>query len=253
MKSVFITGAARGIGRATAELFWQKGWHVAAVDVDFEGVKQWAERKPERTFAAALDVTNTEQWTTALQTFVESLPGPLDLLVNNAGILADGDFSQIPLSKQHAIVDVNVKGVINGCYMAKPFLARGSRVINMCSASALFGAPSLTTYSATKFAVRSLTEGLRIEWAKEGITVCDIMPLFVNTAMVGGMTKVEATKSVGVHITAEQVAKAVFKAATANAPSIHYPVGLQTHLLKFFMRFLPEKFLSFVTAKLSGY
>lgn len=253
MKSVLITGAARGIGRATAELFWQHGWFVAAVDVDSKGVEQWAAEKGERAFAGTLDVTDTEQWGSVLQAFREAHAGPLDLLVNNAGILADGNFSEIPLAKQHAIIDVNIKGVMNGCYMAKPHMVSGSRVINMSSASALYGAPSLATYSASKFAVRSLTEGLRIEWARDGIAVCDIMPLFVSTAMVRDMTQVEATKNIGVNLTAEQVAKTVYKAATATTPSVHYPVGRQTHLLKLAMRLFPDTVLSTVTAKLSGH
>ncbi|MEN8720010.1 MAG: SDR family oxidoreductase [Oceanococcaceae bacterium] len=253
MPSIFITGAAQGIGRTTADLFWSRGWFVGAVDVDDAAVRQWADDKGERAFAAALDVTDTARWPAVLAEFQAAANGTIDVLLNNAGILADGPFAEIPLAKQHTIVDVNVKGVMNGCYFAKPMLETGARVINLCSASALYGAPSVATYSASKFAVRALTEALRIEWAADGITVCDLMPIFVRTAMVDNMTKVQATIKLGVHITPEQVANTILRAATDKRPSIHYPVGSQTHQMKFAGRFMPDWVMSAITRKLSGF
>jgi NAD(P)-dependent dehydrogenase (short-subunit alcohol dehydrogenase family) len=85
-------------------------------------------------------------------------------------------------------VDVNVKGVLNGCHLAKPYLLRtpGERVINLSSGSAEYGQASLATYWATKFAVRGLTEALNVEWQADGIPVMDVMPLCARTAMVDG-------------------------------------------------------------------
>jgi len=252
MKTIFITGAANGIGRATAELFWQQGWFVGAYDLDASRVMSWAAEKGERVIAGALDVTDATQWAPAIASFLAASEGRLDVLLNNAGILADGPFSDIPLEQQHAIIDVNVKGVMNGCYAAKPHLQAGARVISLCSASALYGAASVATYSASKFAVRGLTEALQVEWHADGIHVCDLMPIFVRTAMVDSMTKVHSTKTLGVHLTAETVAATVLRAATERRPQIHYLVGAQTRQLQIAARLLPEWALARIMRKLSG-
>lgn len=253
MPSIFITGGAQGIGLATAEHFWSKGWFVGVFDLNGDATNAWANDKGERAFGGALDVTDVAAWGPAIQSFLEASNNSFDVLLNNAGILADGLFEKIPLEKQHAIIDVNVKGLMNGCYLAKPHLKSGARVINLCSASALYGAPMLATYSSSKFAVRGLTEALRIEWSGDGVLVTDIMPIFVRTAMVGGMTKVEATKKLGVHITAEQVAATIWKAATDARPKVHYPMGGQTHQLRWANRLLPESLVSMVFGKISGF
>ncbi|WP_447503016.1 SDR family NAD(P)-dependent oxidoreductase, partial [Acinetobacter pittii] len=85
--------------------------------------------------------------------------------------------------------NINVNGVINGCHAALPYLKQASfaRVINLSSASAIYGQADLISYSASKFAVRGITEGLDVEWKKYGIRVLDVMPLFVQTAMVNNM------------------------------------------------------------------
>lgn len=253
MKSILITGAAQGIGLATAEHFWNQGWFVGALDLNAEATEAWAQSKGERAHGGALNVTDTAGWEPAIKAFMQASGSNFDVLLNNAGILADGLFEKIPLEKQHAIMDVNVKGLMSGCYFAKPHMKAGARVINLCSASALYGSPMLASYSASKFAVRGLTEALRIEWARDGIVVADIMPIFVRTAMVSGMTKVEATKKLGVHITPEQVAAKIWRAATDARPKVHYPMGGQTYQLKWANRLLPEKLVSTVFGKLSGF
>ncbi len=253
MNAIFITGAANGIGRATAELFWQQGWFVGAYDRDAPRVEAWAREKGERVAAGALDVTQFAQWGPAITAFRAASGGRFDVLLNNAGILADGPFSDIPLEQQHAIIDVNVKGVMNGCYAARPQLQPGARVINLCSASALYGAASVATYSASKFAVRGLTEALQVEWHAAGIHVCDLMPIFVRTAMVDSMTRVQSTKTLGVHLTPETVAATVLKAATDRRPQIHYLVGAQTRQLQLAARLLPEWALARIMRKLSGF
>jgi len=232
--SIFITGAAAGIGRATALLFARQGWFVGLFDMDEAGVQALAaELGAENALAGALNVTEADAWQPALATFF-ARTRRLDLLLNNAGILASGPFAEIPLSRQHLIVDVNIKGVLNGCHAALPFLRQtpGARVINMASASAIYGQPSLATYSATKFAVRGFTEALDLEWAAFGIKVMDIMPLFVSTHMVDGMNA-KSLKSMGVKLTAEDVAATIWEATTytGRTPRVHWTVGLQARLL----------------------
>jgi NAD(P)-dependent dehydrogenase (short-subunit alcohol dehydrogenase family) len=231
--SIFITGAAAGIGRATALRFAREGWFVGLFDLDEAGVQALAaELGPEQAMAGVLNVAEADAWLPALATFFRQTRR-LDLLLNNAGILASGPFGEIPLSRQHLIVDVNFKGVLNGCHAALPFLRQtpGARVINMASASAIYGQPSLATYSATKFAVRGFTEALDLEWQAFGIRVMDIMPLFVSTHMVDGMNA-KSVKSLGVRLTAEDVAATIWEAAayTGRTPRVHWTVGLQTRL-----------------------
>ena len=253
MQSIFITGAATGIGRACAERFLKAGWFVGAYDIDVSAVERWAQAAgSERACAGHLDVTDETQWIQCLADFQQAGPGQLDVLLNNAGILFDGPFESIEPARHRAIMDVNVNGALNGCHAAHGLLrSSGGRVINMASASALFGHPNLASYSASKFAIRGLTESLRIEWADAGIQVCDVMPLFVKTDMVARITQVPATRNLGVKLTSTDIADVVLTAATARRPNLHYVVGLQTRALKMLLRLSPDNIAARVTTLLS--
>lgn len=177
--AIFVTGAASGIGRACAELFARRGWFVGVYDVDTDGAQAIAATLgKDNAVAGALDVSDADAWQRALAEFWVHSGERLDVLFNNAGILAPGSFEAVPLARHEAMLAVNVKGIINGCHCAFHYLQRsqGSRVINMASATAIYGQPELVTYSATKFAVRGFTEGLDLEWSKFGIRVSDIWP-----------------------------------------------------------------------------
>ena len=131
--SIFITGAAAGIGQASARLFAAQGWFVGLYDIDQTGVSALAaELGADNAMAGTLNVADASAWQPALATFQERA-GQLNVLLNNAGILVSGPFETIALSRQHQLVDINIKGVMNGCHAALPFLrqTRGSRVINM--------------------------------------------------------------------------------------------------------------------------
>ena len=235
--TVFISGAAAGIGRATAVLFAQRGYRVGAYDVDLAGLASLRDEISIRGGDIAigqLDVSSAEDWAQQLEAFT----GPsrrLDVLVNNAGVLSHGRFEEIGLQTQRRIVDVNVYGTMAGLHTAFPYLrdTRGAQVVNLCSASAIYGQPELATYSASKFAVRGLTEALELEWRRYGIRVIAMWPLFAQTPMVDGV-QTNATRRLGVHLSAEDVAKSIY-AATHSTPSrlpkVHYPVGRQTKVL----------------------
>ncbi|UFS98264.1 SDR family oxidoreductase [Nocardia huaxiensis] len=242
-RAVFITGAGAGIGRAIAERFAAEGWAVGVYDIDLPAAEAVANSLGERAIAGRLDVADPGQWTTALAEFT-SRTGRLDALVNNAGILASGAFGEIPLTDQHRIIDVNVKGVLNGCHAALPHLRRtpGSHVVNMASASALYGQPGLAAYGASKAAVRSLTEALDLEWRDLDVAVHDVLPLFVSTAMMNEVNRgSKSAQTLGVHISPEDVAAEVWNTVShkRTLAQPHVLVGLQTKVLNTAMSFSP--------------
>jgi NAD(P)-dependent dehydrogenase (short-subunit alcohol dehydrogenase family) len=250
-KRVEITGAAAGIGRAAADAFLAAGWFVGVYDIDDAAVQAWADMAGrEHSCAGRLDVADMDQWQTALAEF-EATAGGIDVLLNNAGILVDGAFEANPIAAQQRVIEVNVVGVMNGCHAARASLAAtGGRVINMSSAAALFGQPYLATYSASKFAVRGLTESLHVEWAPSGVQVCDVGPLFVRTAMVEQISAVPALRRMGIHLTVDDVAQVILRAATAPRVKLHYTVGFRTALLKLLIKCSPDRIAAAVVGRL---
>jgi NAD(P)-dependent dehydrogenase (short-subunit alcohol dehydrogenase family) len=257
--SIFITGAAAGIGRAVAERFAQAGWFVGLYDVDEAGVQALRQRLgAQRCVAARLDVTSPDDWRAALAGFAQASGGGLNVLFNNAGIAVTSPFEEADLLRHHRLIDINIKGVLNGCHTAFALLRQtpGSRVINMCSASALYGQPELGTYSASKAAVRSLTEALDIEWARHGIRVVDVLPLFVNTAMVANeVSRMKTVQTLGVRLGPDDVAQVVWRLATRPAASlpVHAMVGWQTRLFALLSKLSPGFMNRLVTARMAGY
>jgi len=257
--TLFVTGAAAGIGRAVAERFLAAGWFVGLYDVDEAGLQALQQRwGPERCVSARLDVSAADDWRAALSGFAAATGGRLDVLFNNAGIAVTQPFEEADLARHHRLIDINLKGLVNGCHLAFPLLQRtpGSRVINMCSASALYGQPELGTYSASKATVRSLTEALDIEWRRRGIRVVDVLPLFVNTAMVTDeVSRMKTVATLGVRLGPDDVAATVWRLATAPAASlpVHSCVGWQTKLFALLSKLSPGFMNRLVTARMAGY
>jgi NAD(P)-dependent dehydrogenase (short-subunit alcohol dehydrogenase family) len=231
-KKIFITGAASGIGKETALLFARKGWFVGLYDINERALSQLQQTIGDsQSCFKRLDVTDSKAVREALDHFVSNSDDRLDVLFNCAGILRVGPYESIELSEHHHIVDVNVKGVMNCTYLALPFLkkAEGARVINMSSASAMFGTPDFATYSATKFWIRGFTEALNIEWERFGISVSDVMPPFVDTPMVQNVRQSKSMERLGINLTPEMLAEVVWK--VAHGKKIHWPVSLQFKIL----------------------
>ncbi len=234
MNSIFISGAAQGIGAAVATLFYKQGYKVGIYDLNTEKAQQLANNLGEHAKAGLLDVSNYTQWHSALAEF-NAWAGQINILVNNAGILYSGTFEDTDIEAHHRTININVNGVINGCHAALPYLKKASfaRVINLSSASAIYGQPDLISYSASKFAVRGITEGLDIEWQKYGIRVLDVMPLFVQTAMVKDMDA-GTIQNMGVHLTAEDVAQEIYRRSQVKDSiftSTHQGVGFKSKIL----------------------
>lgn len=224
MKSIFITGASKGIGKATAIHFANKGWFVAATDVDDAALAQLAEElKDKKIFTAHLDVTNEQEVKSTLDSFCALTDGKLDVMLNNAGVAWIGNFEEIPLKQQHLTIDVNTKGVLNGAYHAFKYLkaTKGSRLISMCSAASHYGVPFEVAYSASKFFVKGMTESLNLEWERYEIHVCDIMPNFVKTPMMENITS-SVVENVGIKLTTKDVVEKIWEATQKN--KIHWLV-----------------------------
>jgi NAD(P)-dependent dehydrogenase (short-subunit alcohol dehydrogenase family) len=231
MKSILITGAASGIGRATALLFAQRGYRVGSYDIDVEGAARVAGEIARLPHAkpplhGRVDVTNEESWSAALADF-EAQAHRLDVLFNSAGILRAGRFEDVSPAECRQQLDVNVMGVILGVQKSLPLLERTaaeygeSVIVNMSSASATWGQPELAVYSASKFAVRALTEALDIELREKNIRVCDVMPSYVDTPMVRSQKHRPTTmRRLGIKLTAEDVATVVWKAVHGHR--LHY-------------------------------
>lgn len=258
-RSIFITGAAAGIGRAVAQRFARAGWFVGLYDVDEAAVQALAlSLGPRRCHAGRLDVSCSDAWAPQLEAFWHEAGERMDVLFNNAGVAATGPFEATELSRHHRLIDINLKGVLNGCHAALPWLlrTRGARVINMCSASALYGQPLLSSYSATKAAVRSLTESLDIEWQRHGVRVVDVLPLFVNTAMVADeVSKMKTVQTLGVRLSADDVAGTVWRLACQPPQRlpVHSTVGWQTRLFYQLGKWSPDAINRLVTARMAGF
>lgn len=231
IRTVAITGATAGIGRATALRFAKEGYRVAAYGRNPDALASLRDELGPLGIAEQLDVRDGDAWSARLAELADVSGGRLDVLVNNAGVLSSGPFAEIPLEEQKTIVDINVVGMINGCHIAYPYLkaTSGAHVVNLSSASAMYGQPELATYSATKFAIRGLTEALELEWARDDIAVSAVWPLFVDTGMVHGVD-IASTRKLGVSLTADDVAESILRIVGERKRlphSVHRGVGRQ--------------------------
>ncbi len=238
-KSIFVTGAASGIGKAAALRFAREGWFVGLYDVDERGLSAVrAEVGPERSSQGVLDVTDLDAYRRAVTAFGSATRGRMDVLFGCAGILRLGRFEDVPPAEAQKEIAVNVGGVVNGVYAALPLLEKTERslVLSMSSASAIYGVPEHAVYSATKFAVRGLTEALDLELRSKGIRVADLMPGYVDTPMVQSQTHRAGTlRSMGVKLTAEDVAELAWEAA--HGDKVHWMPRLDIKIMARFAGF----------------
>ncbi|OBB78158.1 SDR family oxidoreductase [Mycobacterium sp. 852014-52144_SCH5372336] len=259
-KTVFITGAGAGIGRATALTFARNGFVVGGYDIDEVGLKSLAddiEQLGGVVHTGHLDVTDPDEMAARVREFAEAAGDRLDVMINNAGILRAGRFEEMDIAGHHKEIDINAKGVVNGLYAAFPFLRKtpNSVVVNLSSASAIYGQAELANYSATKFFVRGITEALDIEWNHYGIRVIAMWPLYVQTAMTQDV-KTGTTDSLGIRLTAQDIADAILEAIEPSRlrramHQVHFPVGKQTKVMTIASRFSPGWLTRYANKKLS--
>lgn len=202
---VVITGGARGIGRATAERLTRAGCTVVIGDLDAALAASVAREIGGRTVSAELDVTSPESWRAFLAATAEA--GPVDVLVNNAGVMPIGPIVKEPDEVTRTIVDVNLHGVINGTKAVAPGLIdRGSgHIVNVASAVGRIAVADGATYSASKFAVVGFSEAIRGELRPHGIDVSIVLPTVVLTELSAGVPAAKGVKPV----TADDVAAVI--------------------------------------------
>ncbi len=233
--SIFITGAASGIGLAAARHFHKMGYVVAMADLNLALLEEVTEQWDKTRIALyPLDVSDFSQAQQVMSEFCNGNDHSLSVLLNNAGILDVGAFEDINNNQHQRVISVNVMGVINLCQAAWPYLKNNSKstIVNMSSASSDYGVPELASYSASKFAVKALTEALELEWQKYGIRVCDVMPPFVATNMLNSQKKTaKVMQRLGTHLTAEDVVAVIDK--QVRQPNTHRTVSVSYGLLHF--------------------
>ena len=240
-KIVAITGGARGIGRATATALIAQGARVALGDIDAAMVEQTATELGSGTLGLALDVTDRASFEGFLRE-VESRLGPLDVLINNAGIMPIGPFVAETDTTADRMIDINLKGVIFGSKLAlERFLPRGrGHLVNIASVAGKGGFPGGATYCATKHAVVGLSEAIRAEVRSTDIDVSIVMPVGVNTELYSGVPATRGIKLAEPH----EVADAIVEALQTGRVDVYIPRSLRT--LFRFMNVVPRSAADFV-------
>jgi NAD(P)-dependent dehydrogenase (short-subunit alcohol dehydrogenase family) len=187
-KVVAITGGARGIGKATATALVRKGCRLAIGDLDFALAEETAAGLGGGTIALPLDVTDRASFAAFLDAAEREL-GPLDVVINNAGIMPVSPFVEESDDSIRRQLDINIYGVIVGTQLAIERLRPRGRghIVNIASQAGKGGFPGIATYSGTKHAVVGISEAVRQELRGSGVEVACVMPTVVNTELTAGV------------------------------------------------------------------
>jgi len=225
-KVIAITGGARGIGRTTAQACLLAGMKVAIGDVDLGAAEQTAAELGNGTLALQLDVTDSASFRAFLDAVDERL-GPLDVLINNAGIMPIGPFLNEDDATARRILDINVHGVINGMKAALPGMLarRQGHIVNIASQAGKYGFPGGATYCASKAAVINLSRAVRKETRGGGVEISVISPVAVNTEL--GLGLAEPRQAQFRKIEPHDVAEAIMETLRVPTFDVHVPKMLK--------------------------
>jgi NADP-dependent 3-hydroxy acid dehydrogenase YdfG len=218
---VAITGAGRGIGRATAELFAEKGATVCLGDLDGASAADAARAIGPAAHPFQVDVTARASFAAFVES-VERTAGPIDILVNNAGVMPAGRFLDETEATTATIFDVNVIGPIHGMRLVLPGMIerRRGHVVNVASMLGKTELPGLATYTASKHAVVGLTAAVRPELAGTGVTLTVVLPGVVNTDLSSGI-KIPLARLVRVE--PEDIAQAIVASVDGRPKEVAVP------------------------------
>jgi NAD(P)-dependent dehydrogenase (short-subunit alcohol dehydrogenase family) len=244
---VAITGGARGIGRATAAALIAQGARVAIGDIDAGLAERTASELGAGTVGLPLDVTDRDSFAAFLDETEKQL-GPLDVLVNNAGIMPIGPFTEETDATAQRMVDINLHGVIFGSKLAlQRFVPRRrGHLVNIASAAGKWGIAGGATYCATKHAVVGLSEALRQELKRTGVEVSVVMPTVVNTELGSGLAQTRAFKPVQ----PEDVADAIVEALQTGRFDVYVPKSINATVRLGYV--MPRRVLDAINHLLKG-
>jgi NADP-dependent 3-hydroxy acid dehydrogenase YdfG len=215
-----VTGGARGIGRATSAELAARGATVWIGDLDLDEAERAAGEIEGAVRAAELDVTERASFADLVYR-AEREDGPLDLLVNNAGIMPLGPFLQADQETTARTIAINLEGVINGMQLALPGMVerRRGHVANVASMMAKLPVPGAAVYTATKHAVLGLTDTVRYEIDSSGVTLSTILPTIVRTELISGVSLPRIAPAVE----PDEVARAIADSAHNGRHEVHVP------------------------------
>lgn len=217
---VAVTGGAQGIGRATATALAHRGCRVAIGDIDAEAAGATAAEIGAGCVSFGLDVTDRNSFENFIAQVEEHL-GPIDVIINNAGVMLLGPFEAESDDAMRRMIEINLVGVMYGTRLVIPGMkARGrGHIVNIASQAGKFGFPGGATYSAVKHGVVGLSEAVRRELRGSGVDVSWVMPAVVDTQLGAGTQKV---RGVGL-ISPETVADAIVEALESGRPEVWIP------------------------------
>lgn len=235
-KVVAITGSARGIGLATASALIEQGANVSIGDIDYQLAESVAGDLGPRARAFNLDVTDRSSFNSFLSE-TESEIGPLDVLINNAGIMPISRIIDEDDETSTKTLVVNLWGVINGMKLAlPPMLERGhGQIINVSSMLGKVAVPGLAVYSASKYAVVGLTDAVRKEIDGSGVCLTLVLPTMVFTELSSGIKTGQGLRP----ITADDVASAVVASVVNKRRNVYVPRYM--HAVDLALTLLPRR------------
>jgi NADP-dependent 3-hydroxy acid dehydrogenase YdfG len=207
---VAITGGARGIGKATAQRLAREGMKVSIGDLDGDLAAEVAGQIGGGAMGMELDVTDIDSFNDFIEATEEQL-GPVDVLINNAGIMQLGPFIEEDLATTERMININVYGVHYGCKLVLPKMVarRRGHLVNIASVAGTAGFSNGVTYCGTKHYVRGMSEGLYSELRGTGIDVSCVMPVAVHTELGAGLPEPRGVKMPQPEDVAEEILSAL--------------------------------------------
>lgn len=252
-KRAVVTGAGSGLGRALTLALAERGCRVAVADINLEAARETLAKAQERKGTGEvyrLDVTRPEEVERLAEHLFKNWGG-VDLLVNNAGIAVVGLVGDVAIEDWRRVVDVNFWGMVYGCHSFIPRMKTqgGGHILNVASAAGLLSMMEMAPYSATKAAIVSLSETLKVELAPHRIGVTVLCPMFFKTGLLDTMTYTEEFEKELSHacfehgrMTAEQVAESAIRAVEKDR--LYCVPQASGKLLWFHKRMCPSSYYS---------
>jgi len=253
-KRILITGAGSGLGKALALRFAREGWRIALAEKDagrIPEVEKLVREAGGDPIGIACDVSRPADLMQAAEKITAAWVG-LDILVNNAGIANAGFIEKVTEAEWSRIISINLMGAVNACRAFLPMMknARRGHLINVASYAGIFSIPEMGSYNATKAAIISMSETLRVELSTFNVGVTVVCPSFINTNLMESFAspderqrKLAQKMFSNAKTTPEQYANQVYNAAAKNR--LYAIVGLDSKVLWILKRLAPETFYKF--------